>query len=77
MAMSYLHKKHAGGTPWQRAEPLREDPSEFLSPVRAADRAIDAALRSVPLPEGLLSRLRRLAYTFPDSAADRFDYFGC
>lgn len=42
-----------------------------------ADRAIDAALRSVPLPDGLLTRLGKLAYTMPDEAADQVDWLGC
>ncbi len=43
----------------------------------AADSAIDAALRSVPLPEGLLTRLGMLAYTMPEDAADHVDWLGC
>ena len=43
----------------------------------AADSAIDEALRSVPLPQGLLSRLGLLAYTAPDDAADKVDWLGC
>ena len=45
--------------------------------IQSADRAIDAALRGVPLPDGLLSRLGRLAYTMSDEAADQVDYLGC
>jgi hypothetical protein len=41
------------------------------------DSALDAALRSVPLPQGLLTRLSLLAYTVPDDAADRVDWLGC
>jgi hypothetical protein len=43
----------------------------------AGDRALDAALRSVPLPDGLLTRLGKLAYTMPGEAADQFDCLGC
>ncbi len=42
-----------------------------------ADRTIDSALRSVPLPAGLLTRLSMLVYTMPDEAADQVDYLGC
>jgi len=35
------------------------------------DRAIDAALRSVPLPEGLMVRMSMLAVTLPDDATDQ------
>jgi hypothetical protein len=57
------------------------DPDDVLPFVRSgskqsADRAIDSALRSVPLPEGLMSRLGRLVRTLRDDA-DRVDYFGC
>jgi hypothetical protein len=44
---------------------------------QAADRAIDQALRSVPLPDGLLTRLGKLAYTMSDEAADQVDWLGC
>jgi hypothetical protein len=44
---------------------------------QAADRAIDAALRSVPLPEGLLTRLGNLAYAISDETADQVDWLGC
>ena len=43
----------------------------------AADSAIDEALRSVPLPQGLLTRLGLIAYTAPDDAADKVDWLGC
>ena len=43
----------------------------------AADNAIDEALRSVPLPQGLLTRLGLIAYTAPDDAADAVDWLGC
>jgi len=41
------------------------------------DSALDSALRSVPLPHGLLTRLSLLAYTVPDDAADHVDWLGC
>lgn len=44
---------------------------------RSADRAIDAALRSVPLPDGLLTRLCMLVRAMSDEPADRLDYLGC
>lgn len=34
------------------------------------DRAVDVALRNVPLPEGLMVRMSLLAVTLPDDAAD-------
>lgn len=43
----------------------------------AADSAIDEALRSVPLPQGLLTRLGMIAYTAPDDTADMVDWLGC
>lgn len=42
-----------------------------------ADTAIDAALRSVPLPDGLMTRLDMIVYTVPDEAADQIDWLGC
>jgi hypothetical protein len=54
------------------------DRSEFASkPPHSVDRAIDAALRSVPLPDGLMTRLGKLAYAMPDETADQVDCLGC
>ena len=41
------------------------------------DRAIDSALRSVPLPEGLMTRLSKLVYTIADERSDQVDCLGC
>ncbi len=41
------------------------------------DHAIDAALRGVPLPDGLLTRLGKLVYSMSDEAADQVDWLGC
>jgi hypothetical protein len=38
---------------------------------QSADRAVDTALRSVPLPDGLMVRLVNLAVTLPDDATDQ------
>ena len=60
-----------------------DDPSEqtgaldgALSFVQSADRNIDAALRNVPLPDGMLTRLSRLVYSVSDEAPDHMDYLG-
>lgn len=45
--------------------------------IQSTDRSVDAALRSVPLPDGFLTRLKKLAYTVSDEAADQMDYLGC
>lgn len=39
----------------------------------ALDGDIDLALRSVPLPKGLLTRLGWLAHSMPEDAADERD----
>jgi hypothetical protein len=49
----------------------------FLHSPHAVDSAIDEALRSVPLPQGLMTRLGLIAYTAPDDAADKVDWLGC
>jgi hypothetical protein len=46
-------------------------------PGPAADGAIDAALRAVPLPDGLLTRLRRLIHSISDDSSDQVDWLGC
>jgi hypothetical protein len=43
----------------------------------SVDRAIDSALRSVPLPEGLMTRLGKLVPALCDDTAGRVDYLGC
>ena len=43
----------------------------------ASDRAIDTALRCVPLPDGFLTRLGKLAHAMRDDAADQVDRLGC
>lgn len=56
------------------------DPDDLLPPVagfpavgagESPDRAIDTALRNVPLPEGLMVRMTMLAVTLPDDATDQ------
>lgn len=41
------------------------------------DRAINDALRNVPLPAGLMTRLGMLVYNVSDETADQVDYLGC
>lgn len=48
-----------------------------LSFALSIDGAVDAALRSVPLPDGLLARLQRMVLAMPDESADQVDYLGC
>jgi hypothetical protein len=43
----------------------------------AADSAIDLALRTVPLPDGLLMRLAMIVRTIPDGAPEQVDWLGC
>jgi hypothetical protein len=45
--------------------------------LRPEDCAIDSALRCVPLPAGMMTRLGKLAYTISDEIADQFDCLGC
>jgi hypothetical protein len=45
--------------------------------VHSADMAIDAALCSVPLPDGLLTRLDNFVHAMTDESADPFDWLGC
>jgi hypothetical protein len=52
-------------------------PDHSLPFVQSMDSAVDAALRSVPLPDGMLNRLKKLAFSMPDEAAGQVDYLGC
>lgn len=76
--MSYLHSKPIliGNAFRDPSEPMGA-PDGAVPFVQSADRTIEAALRNVPLPEGMLSRLDRLVYTVSDDAADQMDYLGC
>jgi hypothetical protein len=50
---------------------------ELASNSGQSNRTIDAALRSVPLPDGLMTRLGHLIVTMPDESADYVDWLGC
>jgi hypothetical protein len=56
------------------AVPMR---GEAIRNIAAANHAIDAALRNVQLPSGLMTRLGKLAFTVPDETADQVDWLGC
>ena len=76
--MSYFYSKpFVGGDSLTDADELLQSMCEFSPPGRTIDRAIDSALRGVPLPDGLMSRLGRLIRTMPDEAAGQVDYLGC
>jgi hypothetical protein len=49
----------------------------FRNSRQAADRAIDEALRSVPLPDGLLTRLGSIVCAVSEDSADQVDWLGC
>jgi len=57
------------------AAPLTSDHSSPAG--HPPDKALDAALRSVPLPQGLMTRLSLLAHTISEDAADPVDWLGC
>jgi hypothetical protein len=61
---------------------LNGDSSVSIGGEKAAQRVaeehlIDAALRNVKLPDGLLARLGKLAYVMSDDARDQVDWLGC
>jgi hypothetical protein len=43
----------------------------------AADHALDSALRNLPLPDGMMARLEKLARALPDESADQVDWLSC
>jgi hypothetical protein len=76
--MSYFESTpHVGGDGSISAEELFSSSGAFSPSVRTVDCAIDSALRSVPLPNGMMTRLANLLCTMPDDAADHMDYLGC
>jgi hypothetical protein len=56
---------------------LRPFASETPAQREAEKHAVDYALRNVQLPDGLLTRLRKLVYSIPDDSADCVDWLGC
>ncbi|HEX5471988.1 MAG TPA: hypothetical protein VFW73_08880 [Lacipirellulaceae bacterium] len=66
-----------GGDHFPRADELLPFVEYCAPSTRAADRAIESALRSVPLPDGLMTRLNTMVYRMSDEAADSIDYLGC
>lgn len=68
---AFDHGAYAGGDP---TLPIAGDSASVH---HSSDRAIDAALRSVPLPKGLMTRLGKLAYTVSEESADQMDWLGC
>jgi hypothetical protein len=76
--MSHSHSRRLR----DRHEPTNANGHEHFahsveSPHHTTDSAIDAALRSVPLPKGLLTRLGSLVYAMPEDAPDQVDWLGC
>ena len=76
--MSYPHSKpiSIGDLFSNSGDPLSEH-DRSVPFIQSTDGSIDAALRSVPLPDGMLSRLGKLVYTVSDEATDHVDYLGC
>ncbi len=68
---AFDHDKHLADNrvPLVHAHPPNKPPTP--------DGAIDSALRSVPLPDGLMARLGSLVYAMPDDAAGYADWLGC
>jgi len=52
-------------------------PGAGRPPSDSIDAALDRALRDVPLPDGLLTRLGEIVYRASDDPADRLDWLGC
>jgi len=76
--MSYFDSTpYVGGDRSSFADEQFGSGSAFSPARRTADRAIDSALRGVPLPSGMMTRLANLLCTMPDEAADHMDYLGC
>ena len=50
---------------------------ENVPHLHSTDMVIDAALRSVPLPDGLLLRLDKFVHAMTDETADPVDWLGC
>lgn len=76
--MSYPHiKPIVIGSAQGTSPDVQAAPHPSLQFVPPLDGAMDTALRSVPLPAGLLTRLQRMALTMTDESAGQVDYLGC
>ena len=76
--MSYLRFDSAfDRNAFAGAEPASQFASDVPPVQQSTDRAIDSALRSVPLPDGLMTRLGKLVYAMSEEAADQVDWLGC
>lgn len=76
--MSYPHiKPIAIGGAHGASFDAQATPHPSLQFVLSLDNAMDTALRSVPIPEGMLTRLQRLALTLADDSNGQVDYLGC
>jgi hypothetical protein len=76
--MSYPHiKPMAIGGAQGASSDVRATPNPSIQFVLSLDGALDTALRSVPIPEGMLTRLQRLALTITDESNGQVDYLGC
>lgn len=60
-----------------RVEATVEKSTSSLPPDKPIDTVLDATLRNVPLPLGLLTRLDTFVGEMTDSASDPFDWLGC
>ena len=76
--MSYPHTKPISFGNSLRAPVQLPVPLDSSLPfVQSADRAIDAALRGVPLPDGFTRRLSLLVSSMTDEVSESVDYLGC
>jgi hypothetical protein len=67
----------AGGRDLSGRAARLDPPCPPLPSMGLPDAAIDRALRDVPLPDGLITRLGELVYRASDESADRWDWLGC
>ncbi len=76
-----MSHSHSESFDWEAHNVRREsgERSNVLvsSPGTSCDVAIDVALRSVSLPDGLLSRLSALVAVMPEEATEHADWLGC
>jgi hypothetical protein len=74
----YLHSKSVfdpfAFPPGDAVPPVTGEPAQQRA---TADLTIDLALRSVPLPDGLMTRLGKLVYAMSDESSDQVDWLGC
>jgi len=68
--LHFYYRPMFGGDRFLDTDDLLPAMGGFTPVGQSDDCSLDSALRNVPLPEGLVTRLSMLAYSLPDDGTD-------